>query len=54
MSVTTLPLPGNALLAALPPAETSRLHPLLTRVRWVNGQGLHEAGERIEQVFFVE
>ncbi|HEY0203818.1 MAG TPA: Crp/Fnr family transcriptional regulator, partial [Acetobacteraceae bacterium] len=38
----------------LPPAEMSQLHPLLTRVPWVNGQGLHEANERIEQVFFVE
>ncbi len=45
---------GNILLYALPPAEMSRLHPMLTRVRWVNGQGLHEAGERIEHVFFVE
>jgi CRP-like cAMP-binding protein len=45
---------GNKLLSVLPPAEMARLHPLLTRVRWVNGQGLHEAGERIEQVFFVE
>ncbi len=30
------------------------LAPMLTRVRWDNGQGLHEAGERIEHVFFVE
>ena len=45
---------SNELLSALPPAEVSRLHPLLTRVRWVNGQPLHEAGERIEHVFFVE
>ena len=49
-----LPPPGNMLLSALPPAEMARVHPLLTRVRWVNGQSLHEAGERIEQVFFVE
>ena len=54
MNVTASPPPANLLLSALPPAETSRLHPLLTRVRWVNGQSLHEAGERIEQVFFVE
>ena len=45
---------GNKLLSALPPAEVARLHPLLTHVRWVNGQSLHKAGERIEQVFFVE
>ena len=32
----------------------SRLHPMLTRVHWVSGQVLHEAGERIEHVFFVE
>ncbi len=44
----------NELLSALPPAELSQLRPLLTRVPWINGQGLHEAGERIEQVFFVE
>jgi len=49
-----VPPPGNILLSALPPAEMSRLHPMLTRVRWVNGQGLHVAGERIEHVFFVE
>ncbi len=45
---------SNKLLSALPPAEMSRLHPMLTRVRCVNGQGLHEASERIEHVFFVE
>ncbi len=45
---------SNKLLSALPPAEMSRLHPMLTHVRWVNGQGLHEANERIEHVFFVE
>ncbi len=54
MSLHPPPTPGNRLLSALPPAEMSRLHPLLTRVRWVNGQGLHEAGGRIEHVFFVE
>ncbi|MGI4938948.1 MAG: Crp/Fnr family transcriptional regulator [Janthinobacterium lividum] len=48
------PSPGNMLLSAIPPSEMSRLHPLLTRVRWVNGQSLHEAGEHIEHVFFVE
>jgi CRP-like cAMP-binding protein len=51
----TAPTPsGNLLLDALPPAETLRLHPLLTRVRWIGGQSLHEANERIEHVFFVE
>jgi len=43
----------NELLSMLPPAEMERLRPHLTRVRLVNGQTLHEAGERIEQVFFV-
>ena len=54
MNVVATPPPANMLLSALPPGEMARLHPLLTRVRWVNGQGLHEASERIEQVFFVE
>ena len=54
MSCSVSPLRGNKLLSALPPAEMSRLHPMLTRVRWVSGQVLHEAGERIEHVFFVE
>ena len=44
----------NELLSALPPAELGQLRPHLTRVRWVNGQALHEAGQRIDQVFFVE
>ncbi len=44
----------NELLSALPPAELERLRPLLTRVQLVNGQNLCEAGERIDQVFFVE
>jgi len=44
----------NELLSMLPPAELGQLRPLLTRVQLVNGQTLHEAGERIEQVFFVE
>ena len=54
MSFPVLPPRGNRLLSALPPAEMAQLHPLLTHVRWINGQGLHEAGECIEQVFFVE
>ena len=48
------PFSRNELLSALPPAELERLRPLLKRVRWVSGQGLYEAGERIDQVFFVE
>jgi CRP-like cAMP-binding protein len=54
MNFSVSPFRGNKLLSALPPAEMSRLHPMLTRVQWVNGQSLHEAGERIEHVFFVE
>ena len=54
MNFPVSPPRGSRLLPALPPAEMAWLHPLLTRVRWVNGQSLHEAGERIEQVFFVE
>jgi hypothetical protein len=44
----------NWLLPTQPPAEPSqlRLHPM--RVQRANGQGLHEARERIEQVFYVE
>ena len=49
------PVPsGNDLLSMLPPAELSHLRPVLTNVRLVNGQTLHEAGERIGQVFFVQ
>ncbi len=44
----------NELLSMLPPVELGQLRPLLTRVHLVNGQTLHEAGERIGQVFFVE
>ncbi|MGI4940622.1 MAG: Crp/Fnr family transcriptional regulator [Janthinobacterium lividum] len=45
---------ANEILAALPPAELSALRPHLLRVRMVNGQGLHEPGERIEHVYFFE
>jgi CRP-like cAMP-binding protein len=44
----------NELLSMLPPAELALLRPFLTRVQLVNGQTLHGAGERIEQVFFVQ
>ncbi len=44
----------NRLLSLLPPAELERLRPHLRRVQLVNGQNLYEAGERIDQVFFVE
>ena len=45
---------NNELLSMLPPAELTPLRPLLTHVRWVNGQALHGAGERIDQVFLVQ
>jgi CRP-like cAMP-binding protein len=45
---------SNELLSMLPPAELTLLRPLLTSVRLVNGQTLYEAGECIEQVFFVQ
>ena len=51
---SALALNSNALLSRLPPDEINQLRPLLTRVQWVNGQVLHEAGERIEHVYFVE
>ena len=54
MSFSVSPLRGNKLLSALPWAELAQLRPWLTRVRWVDGQGLYEAGERIKHVFFVE
>ena len=44
----------NDILAALPANEITRLRPHLTRGRMVNGQSLHEPGERIEQVYFFE
>ena len=47
-------LSRNELLSTLPLAELKQLHPHLTRVQWLNGQDLYEAGKRIDQVFFVE
>ena len=44
----------NAILAGLPPAELSALRPHMVRTRMVNGQGLHEPGERIDSVYFFE
>ena len=44
----------NEILANLPHAEMSALRPHLTRVRLVNRQSLHEPGQIIEHVFFVE
>ena len=45
---------SNVLLSALPPEEIGQLRPLLTHVRWVRGQVVYEAGERIEHVYFVD
>ncbi len=44
----------NEILLALPPEELEQLRPLLTPVRWISGQPLLEAHERIEHVWFVE
>jgi CRP-like cAMP-binding protein len=54
LSTSTKPQFRNEILAALPSAEIDGLRPLLSRVRWISGQALHEPSERIEQVFFVE
>lgn len=45
---------SNALLSVLPSKEIGQLRRLLTHVRWVNGQVVYEAGERIEHVYFVD
>ena len=44
----------NEVLRALRPGDFSLLRPHLSRVRLVQGQILHEAGERIEHAYFVE
>jgi CRP-like cAMP-binding protein len=44
----------NMLLAGLPVEEREHLRPLLTRVSLVSGQVLHERGDPIEDVFFME
>jgi len=48
------PMFGNQILQALPAEEMRRLRPHLTRIRLVNGTILHQAGDGIEQVYFVE
>ena len=48
------PLLANEILQLLPADEIRRLRPYLTRIRLVNGAVLHQAGERIEHVLFVE
>lgn len=50
----TAPAFRNAILAGLGAAEIGRLRPLLTRVRLVNGETLHEPGAPIEHVYFIE
>ena len=54
VSGANLPACRNKMLAALPSEEAAELLPLLTRVRWVNGQALIDQGERIEHLFFIE
>ena len=44
----------NTVLAALPAAELAMLRPHLIRTSLVNAQPIHEAGERIDQVYFFE
>ena len=44
----------NTLLLRLPKYDLDAMRSRLTRVQFVHGQVLHEYGERIEQVFFVE
>lgn len=44
----------NDILAALPPDEVALLRPHLIRSSMVNGQGLYEAGQRMDQVSFFE
>ena len=44
----------NTILAALPAAELALLRPHLIRTSLVNGQPIHEAGERVDQVYFFE
>ena len=44
----------NLVLSSMAPADLEELRPRLSRVQLVNGQILHEAGERIEHVYFVE
>ncbi len=50
----TRPMFRNRLLQVLPAAELRRLRPYLARVRLVNGDVLHRADGRVEQVYFVE
>ena len=44
----------NTLLSVPPPPELSQLRPRSMRLQRVNGQGLHDAGKRIEPVLCVE
>ena len=44
----------NTALASLPAVELALLRPHLIRTSLVNGQPIHEAGERIDQVYFFE
>ncbi len=58
MDLLSRPLNGlsirNKLLAGLPAEEGEHLCPLLTRMTLVSGQTLHERGDPIEDVFFME
>ena len=45
---------SKALLSLLPPDEINQICPVLTRVQLVNDQILHEIGEQIGYVYFIE
>ncbi len=51
---STRPMFRNQILQTLPAGELRRLRPYLTRVRLINGDVLHRAGNQIEYAFFVE
>jgi len=53
-AVTSVFEPRNFFLSALPPAELARLRPYLTFHRLPQGLVLHEPGQRIEHVHFID
>ena len=53
-AITILPIPRNEVLRSLADGEFSPMRRHLTRVHLVQGQVLHEAGERIEHAYFIE
>lgn len=53
-SLQTRPMFRNRLLQRLPIDELRRLRPYLARVRLSSGDVLHQAGNSVEQAYFVE